>query len=433
MKYKYFMSSDYRGNDTKNVSYAETYRSSFRYHFTFFFLKIFFLPALWILFNYKAQRYKTSKNKNYLILSNHTGSMDPVMLALSFRRPIFFVASDHLTRLGFISKIIDFLVAPIPIVKSKLDLQALRDISQELKVGNTVALFPSGSRSVSGPEEPIPRATGKLLKMLKKPVLLYRIEGGYLSSPRWARTHRRGKMSGQVVYELTSSEIEKLTIQELNQILHKYLTADPYNANQKNTIRFRGRNYAQYLERIFWICPSCLQLNSLKSKNNIIFCDCCFRLRYHSTGYFVPAGKTAEDRAFAKRFPHVDSFYQWQLQKLKNDFNSESLVTMDRQQPIFSDQEETLILTSKASVNKKMSSGSVSLYPDRLEYFDSHQKISFRFPLKNIYEVDCIGPQRLQFTDARDQIVYESINRKPRSAYKYIETIKQIKSQQKPN
>ncbi|NLW53319.1 MAG: hypothetical protein GXY99_00235 [Clostridiaceae bacterium] len=419
--------------NTNSRTASATYRSKFRYRFSFSFLKVFIFPIIWILFNYKAYRYDAPKNENYLILSNHTGSLDPLMLAMSFNRPIFFVASDHLFRLGIVSKIIDFLVAPIPIIKSQQDLQALRDISLELATGNTVALFPSGSRSVSGPEQPIPRATGKLLKILKVPVLLYRLEGGYLTSPRWARSHRRGKMSGRVIYKLTADDIERYTVEELDEIMHEYLDANPYAGKEKNTISYLGRNYAQYLERIFWKCPSCLRLKTLKSRKDIVFCDCGFRLRYNSKGYFEAAGDTVSDQSHAERFPHVDSFYQWQLNELKDDFTAKKLAAMDLRQSIFSDDDETLILTSKASKNQQVLKGSVALYPDRLEYLDSLSGARFRFPLTQIYDVDCIGPQRLQFADARDQLVYESYNEKPRSAYKFIETIKQIKSQLSSN
>ena len=423
------MSASGKKTNTKRNHPSASYRSSFRYRFSFPVLRILLTPVIWLLFNYRAYHYQAAKDENYLILSNHTGALDPLMLTMSFRSPIYFVASDHLLRQGIIRKIIDFLVAPIPIIKSKQDLQALRDISTELANGNTVALFPSGSRSVSGPEETIPRATGKLLKLLKVPVLLYRLEGGYLTSPRWARSHRRGKMSGRVVYKLTVADIEKYTTEELDKILYEHLNANPFAGKEKNTINYLGRNYAQYLERIFWKCPSCLRFKSLKSEKDMIFCDCGFRLRYNSKAYFEASGNTARDLSYAVRFPHVDSFYQWQLNELKKDFSAEKLAAMDLSHSIFSDDEETLILTSKASRNHKVLKGSVALYPDRLEYLDPHSGVCFCFPLTHIHDIDCIGPQRLQFTDARDQLVYESNNKKPRSAYKYIETIKQIKLQ----
>lgn len=414
---------------TKKVQLT-SYRSSFRYLFVFSILKIFLYPLMWLLFNFRSYPYiEDSQDSNYIILSNHTGALDPLMLSLSFKRPIFFVASDHLFRLGFISKIIDFLVAPIPIVKSKLDLQALRIIRSELEIGNTVALFPSGSRSISGPEEPIPSATSKLLKLLNKPVLLYRLEGGYLTSPRWARSHRRGKMSGRVVHKLTVEDIKNHSYQELNEIVYEYLNADPYAAEKPNTTIFRGRNLAQYLERIVWHCPSCLRLGTVKSEKDIVFCDCGFRLRYDPTGYFQPAGNTSDEQDFALRFPHVDSLYQWQLAELKKNFSLKNLTAMNSHQPIFSDDEEILILTSRAEKNERVLHGSIALYPDRLEFSNQDKEVEYLFPLDKIHEVHCIGPQRLQFTDERDKLVYESINENPRSAFKYIETIKQIKSQ----
>ena len=61
------------------------------------------------------------KNEPALILSNHNGALDPFFLALSFKSPVYFLASDHIFRLGFISKVIEYLVRPIPIVKSQLD------------------------------------------------------------------------------------------------------------------------------------------------------------------------------------------------------------------------------------------------------------------------------------------------------------------------
>ena len=79
------------------------------------------LLGLFVLFtfNYRAQRYKNEKkHQPYFILSNHNGALDPFMLAQSFRQPIYFVASDHIFRLGWISRVITWMVAPIPDRKS---------------------------------------------------------------------------------------------------------------------------------------------------------------------------------------------------------------------------------------------------------------------------------------------------------------------------
>ncbi len=77
-----------------------------------------------------------------LIMANHVTDLDPFFLATGFKRPIFFVASDHIFRLGVISSIIRFLVAPIPIVKSRIDLRTIRTINKVIADGGLVGLFP---------------------------------------------------------------------------------------------------------------------------------------------------------------------------------------------------------------------------------------------------------------------------------------------------
>ena len=51
--------------------------------------------------------------ENYIVLANHVTDFDPVFVGASFPRQMYFVASEHVFRLGWVSKLINFLVAPI--------------------------------------------------------------------------------------------------------------------------------------------------------------------------------------------------------------------------------------------------------------------------------------------------------------------------------
>jgi 1-acyl-sn-glycerol-3-phosphate acyltransferase len=68
-----------------------------------------------------------------------------------------------------------YLVAPIPIVKSQMDLRTLRQIRETIRDGGLVGLFPEGNRSFHGRTMFIPPSTGKLVKQLGCTVLLYRL------------------------------------------------------------------------------------------------------------------------------------------------------------------------------------------------------------------------------------------------------------------
>ena len=76
-----------------------------RHKFWFTIMRPIFSFLFWIKYGYKAENYKLDRKQNYLIICNHSCSLDPFMLGKSFFRPIYFVASDDLLKNGFISKI----------------------------------------------------------------------------------------------------------------------------------------------------------------------------------------------------------------------------------------------------------------------------------------------------------------------------------------
>ncbi len=420
------MSVNKRTTEDPAAARENDVRGKFRYRLVFILLRPFVRFLMWLLFNYKAIPFHEDKQQTYFILSNHTGALDPLLLALSFKRPIFFVASDHIFRLGWISRLLHYLVAPIPIVKSKLDLKALRTIKSELESGRTVSLFPSGNRSVSGAEEPIPPATAKLIKMLPAPVLLYRLEGGYLTSPRWAKHHRRGKMIGSVIMHFTLDDLERIPAPELAGLLKTYLDANPYKSPQTMTIPYRGRKLAEALERIIYLCPGCDRLASLNSRDDELYCDCGFSLRYQPTGEF--ASNTQSD--WATRFPNIHSLYEWQTTRRKALFTEASLRELPSDRALFTDEAETLHETQRAARNIKLLTGRMSLYKDRLVYVNDANGEELSFRLSQISDTSVIGPQRIQFTDQQSGKTYESQNQAPRSAYKYVELIAMFKKLQ---
>ena len=77
-----------------------------RHRFVYFTLRPFFRAFLKMRYNYTSEKYDATGP--VLILPNHTCTMDPVMVAMSFKKPIYFVTSDHLLRKGIIGRGISF-------------------------------------------------------------------------------------------------------------------------------------------------------------------------------------------------------------------------------------------------------------------------------------------------------------------------------------
>lgn len=150
-------------------------------------------PYSYLKYGIKVDKFKEQGNRAYLILMNHQTPFDQFFVGISFKGPIYYLATEDIFSKGWISSLIRWLVAPIPIKKQTADISAIRNCIRVAKEGGTIALAPEGNRTYSGKTEYMSPAIASLAKKLKLPIALYRIEGGYGVQPRWSDVVRRGK------------------------------------------------------------------------------------------------------------------------------------------------------------------------------------------------------------------------------------------------
>ena len=85
----------------------------------------------------------------YILCSNHLSNMDPVFLAVTHNKPIFFMAKVELFRnklFGFILK----KLGVFPIKRGKADINALEHAMQIPKSKEVLGIFIEGTRSKTG-------------------------------------------------------------------------------------------------------------------------------------------------------------------------------------------------------------------------------------------------------------------------------------------
>ena len=128
-------------------------------------------------YSIKIDKLKDSGKRNYFILSNHQTAGDQFFVGMAFKKHLYYVATEDLFSNGFVSKIIKYLVAPIPIKKSTNDVNAVMNCMRVAREGGSVALFPEGNRTYSGKTEYIKPSVAQLAKALKLPIAFFRIEG----------------------------------------------------------------------------------------------------------------------------------------------------------------------------------------------------------------------------------------------------------------
>ena len=120
---------------------------------------------------FKFNHDKASPGRACLVVSNHVTNWDPMLVALSFPDAnLHFVASEHLFRMGWISKLICFLVAPIARRKGSSGLDTAMNSLRTLKAGGSVCLFAEGECSWDGCSANIVSSTGTLARASGAPL-----------------------------------------------------------------------------------------------------------------------------------------------------------------------------------------------------------------------------------------------------------------------
>ncbi len=231
-------------------------------------------PLMRIMFNEEWEEIEI--DGPFLVIANHTNDLDPLILSVCFpKNQFYFVASEHIFRLGFVSKVLEYLVAPIPRKKASSGADTVKMCLRNLKGGNSVGLMAEGEASWDGRTIPVFSATGKLAKSSGASLVTVRISGGYLSSPRWAKTFRRGKVYARPVHVYSPEELSTMTADEVLNHINEDIYLDCWKDEKIAGVSYKGKNLAENIERAVYICPYCGHIGTIKSEGDKFTCTHC--------------------------------------------------------------------------------------------------------------------------------------------------------------
>lgn len=233
-------------------------------------LRVLFAPYVRIKYRVKVDKFQWDSKEPYLIVMNHQTAYDQFFVGMAFNRPVYYVASEDIFSMGFLSSIIRYLVAPIPIKKQTTDLQAVKNCIRVAREGGTICIAPEGNRTYHGKQLYMRPSIGSLAKKLGLPVAVFRIEGGYGVHPRWSDVVRKGQMHCYVSRLIRPEEYRDLSGDALYEMIRRELEVD----EAKDTGEYIHKNNAEYLERLLYVCPRC-GLSRLESRGDTLRCTGC--------------------------------------------------------------------------------------------------------------------------------------------------------------
>ena len=156
------------------------------------------------------------------------------------------------------------------------DMNLIRNIKYCIeKLGNTFVLFPEARYSLDGSTSYIPSSTAKLIKVLKVPVVVLKIQGNFITCPQWNKINKKTHVEAQMVQIITAEESKTISVEEIAKRIREHFEYDDYKWQLENKIKIDHPKRAEGLHSLLYKCPKCKAESQMGSKGEKLFCNAC--------------------------------------------------------------------------------------------------------------------------------------------------------------
>ena len=248
----------------------------------------------------------------YILLCNHNSFLDfkVATRAIFPRRANYIVAVD-----GYIGR--EWLLRNVGgIGKRKFisDPYTFRQVKYCLEVNKNICeIYPEARYSLVGTNSELPESIGKMVKLLKYPLVTLISEGHHLRQPFWNLTKRKVKTRSTINQILTREEIREKSVDEINQIIKENFVYDDYKYQYEEQIEIDYSDRAKGLHKPLYQCPDCLTEFKMKSEGNKIWCEHCYTI--HEVDKY---GRLHKENGKAV-FPHIPDWFEWQRAQVREE------------------------------------------------------------------------------------------------------------------
>ena len=383
--------------------------SRIRHRIVYVVVRAFVRPIMAFKYGFRPKKFKGGK-RGYLVLSNHQTSMDQFFLACILGIKTYYIASDDLLTIKFLSPLLQWAVKIIPYKKASTDFTILRTCRQVASENCNIVMFPEGNRTYTGQTCYINPTVAKMIKFLKMPIAFVHIKDGFGVMPRFASKERKGYCSAEVFEVMEYEDYKDLSNEELEKLVCEKLYFDESQPSGP----FKSKHQAEYLERVIYNCPVC-GFSHFMSKSDILSCtNCLASVRYNEYKQFESLdGKI--------NFKNVAEWYQYQREYIKKI----SLNDYELDQVIFEDKGNLFLIVPRKRKQMIFKDCDIKLFKDRIELIGLKDQITIK--LEDIVSSGVFGKNKVNFF-TKDN-TYQIKSDEHFNALKYVEIVYKYKQE----
>lgn len=352
----------------------------------------------------KVKRYRP-KHKNFIVISNHSDALDPIYILCSLKRYVRFVMGDHVIFDPWVKFFLKTMCGWIVKGRDNHPSVLIDEMMASAKEGVPLGLYAEGTITPNGETGFFSPRTGQLVKDLGVALITYRVKGGFFHTPRWGTGLRKGRVHGKVVNEYSPEQLQQMTAEEINEAIKRDIYVNAFEEQKKRLRYYKGKNLAEHIERILFICPHCEKVGTLHSQGNYLTCDCGYQVEFGQDGFFHQSQKELV-------FDNVLDWDKWQKPLWKEmvlNANDGELIFEETEQPVY-----TLVKRKKVEMSDN---ATLRLYKDRFEIVLNENE-TIIFPIAKLKLVLNVSVESVMFFDGERFLYVKSKN--PRAAAKYV-------------
>ena len=271
---------------------------------------------------------KLGKDEPALFLMNHSSFTDLMIAARMLRKRQYHIVT---TNDGFIGKAsLMRLIGCIPTRKFIAEASLIKDMMYTFKeLNSSVLMYPEASYSFDGTQTPLPKSLGKLIKIMKTPVIIISTKGAFLRDPLYNNLQKRKvDVSATVTYRLSPNDIANLSAQEINDILEKDFTYDHFRDQVIRNVKIDEKFRADGLHRVLYKCPHCLTEGNMEGKGITIKCkNCGLEAALTEEGTLEYKEDSVKSDIYSIAFPKykfVTDWYAWERECVRKQLEQDS-------------------------------------------------------------------------------------------------------------
>jgi len=248
----------------------------------------------------------------YFLLCNHNAFIDfKVMTKAIFpHRANYVVAIDGFIGRGWLLRAVGCICNR----KFARSVNLVKNMIYAKDNGDIVVLFPEARYSLCGTPAPLPKSLGKMVKMMKVPVVSLILHGHHINSPFWNTGNRGVKpVESEMKLLFTPEETQSLTVDEINDKIVETFQYDDYAWQKEKNIKVKKKTRAEGLHKVLYQCPACRVEYKMSSKGATLSCNNC--------GKNWDMSELGELKAQAgeTEFTHIPDWYNWECENVRKE------------------------------------------------------------------------------------------------------------------